>query len=99
MLTILTKKDLIDERKLRIADPATLKKTFAECAQERADNRLGRRGWSKNKENMAVARWDRQIYWQVARVVDKILDPVERDKVRERILRTQFSKFQTRDTF
>ena len=56
---------------------------------------MGRKGWSKDKENLSESAWSSQIYWQVMGIADKEKDPVERDKIRERLLK-QFSKFKTR---
>ena len=95
MITIITRKDLINERKLRIVDPAQLKRDISYCNSLKAENCRGRKGWSKDKENLSESAWNKEAYWQTVQIADQCLDPEERDRIRDRLLK-QFSCFRTR---
>ena len=95
MITIVTQKDLIDERKLKIVNPWQLKRDISYCNSLKSDNSKGRKGWSKDKENLSEAAWNPEVYWQVMAIADRCEDPEERDHIRERLIK-QFSCFKTR---
>ena len=97
MITVLSQKDLIDERKLTASiSQSNLKKTLGECAEFRALNRMGRKGFSQDRDSMAVSRYPADVYWYIDKYTRGIKDPIERDKIRIRIL-NQLNRFKTRD--
>lgn len=77
-------KCLLNESLVRVSkQQLAYAKTYAsEC---RSANALGRRGFSKDKETMAVNATPRDLYWDFCAYTDSIKDPVERDKAREKL--------------
>ena len=66
MITILKKDELPDDRYLRMCDPDEVRIMMKSTAEKRSANRIGNRGWSKNKNMRSQADFAPSLYWNPA---------------------------------
>jgi len=97
MITILAKKDVVDEKYLRMCDPEEVKTVMQYTADQRVYHRASRNGYSPNKNMRELSAIPESVYWNPAfRHIFHNPDAREGQKLKRRFLRT-FSKFMTVD--
>lgn len=97
MLTILKKSDVIDERYLKECDMKEVDAVLKSTAEQRLENRIFGRGYSKNRNMRTLGDIPATIYWHPKfRHIFHNPDPKEGQRLRREFLK-KFSKFMTVD--
>ena len=92
MITIIAKKDLVDDRYLRICDTPEVRSVVRECQTKRLTNG---KALSKDKGFGAVSDIPANIYWHPAfRHIFRNPDPRERDRLTRKFVEER-SAFKT----
>lgn len=92
MITIIAKKDLVDDKYLRLCDTPEVRSVIRECADKRLSNG---KALSKDKGIGAMADIPASVYWNPAlRHIFRNPDPIERMKLTKRFLEER-SAFKT----
>lgn len=91
-ISVISRKDLIDERHLKGVSKSQVNFVLSYLDSVRVVNP---KGWSGDKENMLKNVYPADVYWKINEFLNKFKDPVERAKASERIL-NQFNKFKLR---
>lgn len=97
MLTILSKKDLIDERYLKTVDMDECKEIIQYASEQRSYHRENRNGYSPDKNRRETGAIPATIYWNPKfRHIFHNVDAREGQRLRREFLQ-KYSKFRTVD--